>query len=30
MRQISKSLCDIVQTKTQVIRSMYQIARDEL
>lgn len=30
MRQISKSLCDIVQTKTQVIRAMYSIARDEL
>ena len=30
MRQISKSICDIIQTKTQVIRSMYQIARDEI
>lgn len=30
MRQISKSICDIIQTKTGVVRSMYSIARDEI
>lgn len=30
MRQLAKSICDLVQTKTQVVRSMHQIARDEL
>lgn len=30
MRQIAKSICDIINTKTNVVRSMYQIARDEM
>lgn len=30
IRQISKSMCDLVLTKNTVIRSMYQIARDEI
>jgi hypothetical protein len=30
MRKISKSICDLIQTKNSVIRSMYQIARDEI
>jgi hypothetical protein len=30
MRQLAKSICDIVQTKTGVVRSMYQISRDEI
>lgn len=30
MRQLSKSICDIVQTKTTVIRQVYSIARDEI
>jgi hypothetical protein len=29
MRQIAKSICDIINTKTNVVRSMYSIARDE-
>lgn len=29
MRQLAKSICDIVQTKTGVVRSMYSISRDE-
>lgn len=29
LRQMAKSVCDIVQTKTGVVRSMYQISRDE-
>lgn len=30
LRQMAKSVCDIIQTKTGVVRSMYQISRDEL
>lgn len=30
MRKLAKSVCDIVRTKTMVVQSMYQIARDEL
>lgn len=30
MRQLAKSICDIINTKTTVVRSMYQIARDEV
>ncbi len=30
MRKISKSLCDIINTKNNVIRQMYSIARDEV
>lgn len=30
MRQLAKSVCDIVSTKTGVVRSMYQISRDEI
>lgn len=30
MRQLSKSICDIVQTKNGLVRSMYTIARDEI
>lgn len=30
LRQMAKSVCDIVQTKTGVVRSMYQISRDEV
>lgn len=30
MRQIAKSICDIINTKTSVVRSMYSIARDEI
>ena len=30
LRQMAKSVCDIVQTKTSVVRSMYQISRDEM
>lgn len=29
LRQMAKSVCDIVQTKTGVVRSIYQISRDE-
>jgi len=29
LRQMAKSVCDIVQTKTGVVRSMYAITRDE-
>ena len=29
MRQIAKSICDIVMTKTAVIRQIHSIARDE-
>lgn len=29
MRQLAKSVCDIIQTKTQVVRAMHSIARDE-
>jgi hypothetical protein len=29
LRKLAKSVCDIVQTKTGVVRSMYSIARDE-
>lgn len=30
MRHLAKSICDIINTKTIVVRSMYQIARDEI
>lgn len=30
LRQMAKSVCDIVNTKTNVVRSMYQISRDEM
>lgn len=30
LRQMAKSVCDIIQTKTGVVRSMYQISRDEM
>lgn len=30
LRQMAKSVCDIVQTKTGVVRSIYQISRDEI
>lgn len=29
LRKMAKSVCDIMQTKTGVVRSMYQISRDE-
>ena len=29
IRQIAKSICDIVQTKSMVVKQMYQITRDE-
>ena len=29
VRQIAKSICDIVQTKANVVRQMYAISRDE-
>lgn len=30
LRKIAKSVCDIVNTKTNVVRSMYQVSRDEM
>lgn len=30
LRQMAKSVCDLVSTKTSVVRSMYAISRDEI
>lgn len=30
MRYLAKSICDVIQTKTGVVRSMYSISRDEM
>ena len=30
MRQLAKGICEVIQTKNQVVRNIYQIARDEM